>query len=371
LSSNINDPLLPANFPVPVTYQWNLNTQYEFLPNWVLEIGYVGSRGIDQTTATWSPNLAAVQNAAVTGAPPSTGNTNLRVPYLGFSPDLAASFANNSDTKYNGLQLTVRKTFSHGLTFQAAYSYNRAFLSNWIANPAIVGATANPTWNLNPLVSQYGPNGEYAPNRFTLSYSYDLPVHAQGVLGYVANGWRVSGETTIQQGFPLNVVDNNLGSIFGMSGGSPIASEAEFRSGMTRANAATTGSIDSRVLNGWINVNAFCSSQLTGNACQNAYTVANGTGAGNSGQGQLLGPPQDNWDISISKLTKVGGIHENANLEFRAEFFNAFNHPQFANPGNGAPAGANGVDISSGGSPAITSLSVNPRLIQFALKYIF
>ena len=370
LSSGISQPILPPNFPVPLTYEWNLNTQYEFLPGWVLEIGYVGSRGIHQDTGSFAANPALLQNAAVTGAAPSTANTNLRVPLLGFSPQLTASFANNADTKYNGLQLTARKNLSHGLTFQAAYSYNRAFLSNWEGNAAITGATANPTWNLNPIVSQYGLNGSYAPQRFTLNYSYDLPVHVQGALGYITNGWRVSGETTIQQGFPLNVVDNNLGSIFGFSGGSPIASEAEYLAGAGRADAGTTGSIESRVKNGWINVNAFCSSHLTGNPCQNAYTISNGTGFGDAGQGNLLGPPQNNWDISLSKLTRVGGLHESANLEFRAEFFDAFNHPQFSNPGNSA-AGSNPEDISTGGSPQITSLSVNPRLIQFALKYIF
>ena len=175
-------------------------------------------------------------------------------------------------------------------------------------------------------------NPEYSPQRFTLNYSYDLPFGKHdGWVGVVTSGWRVSGETTIQDGQPLSIVDNNLGSIFGFSGGTPIASQAEFLPGASNANVATHGSIDiRRSAQGWVNPGAFCPSGIV-NACQSATVISNGTGFGNAGQGNILGPPQDNWDISLSKITRVGGIHESATLEFRTEFFNAFNHAQFSN----------------------------------------
>ena len=213
-------------------------------------------------------------------------------------------------------------------------------------------------------------NPAYHPQRFTLNYSYDLPFgHHDGVLGVATSGWRVSGETTIQNGSPISVVDNNLGSIFGFSGGSPVASAAEFRAGQSNANAGTSGGLESRILspNGFINVAAFCPTGApAADPCHAATVISNGTGFGNAGQGNLLGPPQDNWDISLTKITRVGGLREGATLEFRTEFFDAFNHPQFNNPANGANS-----DISSGHSPVINALSVNPRLIQFALKYAF
>ena len=81
--------------------------------------------------------------------------------------------------------------------------------------------------------------------------------------------------------------------------------------------------------------------------------------------GAILGPGQFNWDASLAKVTKVGGITEGATLLFRAEFFNAFNHAQF-----NAPSG-NQVDVSKTNFGQITSTSVNPRLIQLALKYVF
>jgi hypothetical protein len=90
--------------------------------------------------------------------------------------------------------------------------------------------------------------------------------------------------------------------------------------------------------------------------------ATNGTGWGNTGIGVILGPGQFNFDAALSKTTVVGGVHENATLQFRTEFFNMFNHPQFNTPALVDSAATFGQ---------ITSTSVNPRIIQLALKYIF
>jgi hypothetical protein len=133
---------------------------------------------------------------------------------------------------------------------------------------------------------------------------------------------------------------------------------------MSAANAATSGSVEQRLGGansggqGWFNKAAFCAplvSPLAGDGLA--------TGYGNSSLGIVLGPGQFNWDMSLTKTTKVGGIREDATLQFRTEFFNTFNHAQFSNPAV--------VDISKGTFGQITSTSVNPRLIQFALKYAF
>jgi hypothetical protein len=128
--------------------------------------------------------------------------------------------------------------------------------------------------------------------------------------------------------------------------------------GATYADIATPGDLTSRIGGisggpGYFNRSAFCAPPAAGN----------GTGYGNSGIGVLLGPGQFDWDISAAKTTRVGGIHENATLQFRAEFFNFFNHPQFNNPA---------IDVNQPFTfGQITGMSVNPRLIQFALKYSF
>ena len=121
--------------------------------------------------------------------------------------------------------------------------------------------------------------------------------------------------------------------------------------GMGNANVATSGSVRQR-LNHYVNAAAFTAPPAIGD----------GTDFGDTGIGILLGPGQFNWDISLSKDTKVGGLREDARLMFRAEFFNAFNHPQFGQPVNDA-------SVPSFGQ--ITSDTVAPRIIQLALKYVF
>jgi hypothetical protein len=177
-------------------------------------------------------------------------------------------------------------------------------------------------------------------------------------LGKVASGWNLAGVTVVQDGTPLTITDTRGGSIYGFGAGSPVTSTAEFAAGMGNTNVATPGGVGARLGGsiggpGYFNKAAFGTTPVIGN----------GTGYGNSGFGILLGPGQFNCDATIQKTTKVGGIHEDAALVFRAEFFNAFNHPQFNNPGV--------VDVSKSTFGQITSSSVNPRLIQFALKYVF
>jgi hypothetical protein len=87
--------------------------------------------------------------------------------------------------------------------------------------------------------------------------------------------------------------------------------------------------------------------------------IGNGTGYGNSGVGIASGPGQFNWDISIAKATR---IQERLLLHFRAESFNALNHPQFSNPG---------TEVTGVNFGQITAASVNPRLLQFALRLVF
>src|SRR6185437_1150411 len=103
---------------------------------------------------------------------------------------------------------------------------------------------------------------------------------------------------------------------------------------------------------GYFNKSAFCA----------IPQIGNGTGLGNMGIGTILGPGQLKFDSALLKSTKGGGFHEDARLQFRAEFFNAFNHSPFGNP-------ATVVGIAT--FAQITTTSVKTRLIQLALTYVF
>jgi hypothetical protein len=367
--SDLAQSFMVDNLITPLVYSWNFNVQYQLAPTWMLEAGYVGSRGIHQPNTLHILNGAflASATAPVNGVTVNTtANARERVPYLGFSPTGLQGADNQGDYKYNSLQLTLRKQMSHGLTFQAAYTYSRAFTTQGY-NTGIPPGPGSTNIG-NPTAPQYGLNAQYRPERLVINYSYEIPSGgAKGVLGVLARGWSLSGVTTIQGGQPLSIVDSRGGAIYGLSGATALlASTAQIAPGMTYADLVTPGGIESRLGGasgglGYINTAALTTIPVIGG---NGTPGTGGTGWGNTGVGILYGPGQFDFDATLAKTTRVGGIHENSTLQFRAEFFNLFNHPQFAIPVGlnfGAP----------GNFGQITSTSVNPRLIQLALKYVF
>lgn len=375
--------------PTPLVYQWNLNTQYEFAPRWVLELGYVGTHGIHQAFQNYPVNLATIAspsnpvNGITTnsaGFAPLPGSPQTRVPLLGFVPSLQGT-TDALNYKYNSLQATVRKQFSHGFSMQAAYTWSRAFASSMIANPL---ATAP---GILPVVNMYEPNPLYHPDRFTVSYAWDLPTGQHtGLADKVLGGWNLSGVTVVQNGQPLDFAYSQGGpAVGGTIFGTPVNAQVQLASpgGCTSKGfcassvpVGTSGDLYHRVQTTYLNQAAFMGpplAQTKGISCLVPGLVTCGTLNGNSYPGLILGPGQFNWDIALVKTTKVGGLSEDATLQFRTEFFNAFNHTQFSNPGNAA-GGNNPVSYNPsapGAFGTITSASVNPRLVQFALKYVF
>ena len=374
LNSNLSgNQTITENFSNGLVYEWNLNTQYEFLPTWVLELGYVGSRGIRETSGTSGGNgivanttlggnaapvnmaqLASVSNPVNCGydgnathciTSNTTGNVALRVPYLGMTSTFAP-IGTVGQSKYNSVQATLRKQLSHGLTLQAAYTFARSFINYYIGNPAAT-QPGIPTY-INP----YGLNSAYRPHRLVFNYSWDLPLGKHdGVMGQIINGWNWSGVTTIQNGAPLLITDSRDGSAFVSPAGSGAIALATLAPGATTASVATSGSLTSRVIGGYFNKTAFAAPQTVVGSTATSY--------GSFGLGQISGPGQSNWDMTVSKTFK---IRESQTLQFRTEFFNTFNHPQFSNPF---------ANVNQGTFGQITSTSVNPRIMQLALKFSF
>jgi hypothetical protein len=367
--SDLTEVFMVENLVTPLVYSWNGNVQYQLAPTWMIEAGYVGSHGIHLL------NAGQILNGALLASPTdpingvtvnTTSNARLRVPYLGFSPTGLQAVDNQGDFKFNSLQLTLRKQLSHGLSLQAAYTYSRAFTTQGYATG--IPPSGGSTDINNPLAPRYGLNPQYRPERLVITYTYQLPSgNLKGPLGVFARGWSVSGITTIQDGQPLTILDSRGGAIYGLSGASAsVSSTAEIAPGFTYANLITPGGIESRLGGasggpGYINSAALTTVPVIGG---NGTAGTGGTGWGNTGVGTILGPSQFDFDTSVVKSTRVGGIHEDAVLQFRAEFFNLFNHPQF-----NIPAGLNFSSAASFGQ--ITSTSVNPRIVQLALKYVF
>jgi hypothetical protein len=354
--SELSETFMQPNFQIPTVQEWNLNIQYQIFPRWILELGYVGSHGIHEPSGTIGFDEAQIASAAnpINGVTQnSPQNVDLRVPYLGFKASGISMNSALGDTKYNSFQATLRKQFSHGFQLQGAYTFSRDFTTADSSTGAL--AIGDP---LNHG-ADYGLSPYYRPQRLTVTYSWNLPFGThQGFLDKLTGGWNVAGVTTLQSGTPMTITDTRGGTLYGL--GALTASPAFFAAGMGAGNIATSGSIEQR-LGGTYSATGFLNKAAFETPPASPLGINGATGWGNVGLGIIRGPDQSNWDITLQKTTRVGGIHENADLVFRTELFNAFNHPQFNNPGTSV----------TGAFGQITSASVNPRLIQFALKYVF
>jgi hypothetical protein len=348
----------------PITYSWNLDTQYAFTNDLMFELGYLGQRTYHTEAAFIEniPKLATATEPVNCGAPSGCITTNtaanapLRVPVLGMVAGGFSSTANVGTSKYHALQATIRKTFSHGIQFQAAYTWGKC-LSNYLGtSTAASGQGGSVAYNRADPKIAMGECGYDRPQRLVVNYLYTFPnvQNGQGIFGKAFSGWTVAGVTTAQSGNPITLSDSRGGQVYGGVG----TSAANLCPGKTLDDVLTKGPIGSRLSN-YFDKSAFCAPPIIGAI----NGVGGATGYGNIALNPVLGPGQFNWDISMQKTTLVGGASENADLEFRTDFFNAFNHPQFSNPAsNVGSAGTFGV---------ITTSSVGPRIIQFALKYNF
>ncbi len=371
-NSELNTPFYSV-IHTPLTRQYNLTFQYEFLKGYVLEAGFVGSSSINQVDYNHNYNLAqlASPSAPINGQTSNTiANAVYRVPYLGYQTAGLQGTGYDGYANYNSLQVTVRKAFSHGLTFQGAYTYSKDMTVLSFDGQANVN-------NASVLGQQYAPSNFNRPQRFVANYSYQLPFgNPKGALGYLAKGWQVTGVTTIQGGQPMSVYDTAGGSAYygGNNGGSGETgnSTAQLAPGVTYGQIVNPGGIESHpVVSGgsfaglqYFNPASFVPTPAISPAGV-ITTQANCAGCatlfGNSGQGIFLGPGQVNFDASIIKTTAFREGKQQ--VQFRAEFFNLANHPQFANPGN-----ARETTASFG---LINNTIVSPRIIQLALKYSF
>jgi hypothetical protein len=188
--------------------------------------------------------------------------------------------------------------------------------------------------------------------------SYSVEVSAAGFATTKFSGiavlWETSPVVTLQSGTPFTIWDPAGGTAYNLA--SPC-STAEFSPGFSCSNALSRGSITSRVAN-WVNPAAY-SPDPGAPAAGGGFTDA--TVYGNTPRNCIIGPHQRNMDLTMGKTLK---ITEQQNLRFRADFFNLFNHPSFANPSVFNGGGAVGF-------APITQVIGTPRLIQFSLKYSF
>jgi len=331
----------------PYVQQYNANVEWEFAKDYLLEVGYVGSKGTKllQVITLNQP----VYNPATNSFTAPFGTA------LSVQKNVAGGIQqvqSTSNSHYDSLQVSVTKRFSRGLQFLSAYTLGRSI--DYYSGGTINELAATPgdqlNWKTNRGLSDFDRR-----HRFVQSFVYDLP-HTKSDASFakgLLNNWELAGILTLQTGTPFSIVDapNNN-----------IIQRANFAPGFT-GDPSLSGRTQDR-LNQYFNIAAFVISRpiLSG---ASVGTVNNPTfdptaPFGNTGRNILTGPGQKNMDFSVIKFIP---LRENVRGEFRTEFFNLFNWANFANPN------ANIAVPSTFGR--ITSMSAGPRVIQFAFKLNF
>jgi hypothetical protein len=258
-------------------------------------------------------------------------------------PVFSSVFAQDTiaNSNYNSLQAMLEKRFAGGLQLQAAYTFSKS-----IDQASSFEGILNP---IDPARTRALSIFD-ARHRFVLSYYWELPIPKySGAKSKVLNGWALSGITTVQSGFPIRITsaaDNELMYSFDFELPGEPDQILPFHTQDPRKNGGY-----------WFNPNTF--TENASDPTSPNYDPSLFGRIGNAPRTICCGPGISNWDIAVHKMIPVS---ENTHFEFRAEFFNAFNHTQFFNPDG---------NTTDGSDFGLIKRARDPRLMQFALKYFF
>jgi hypothetical protein len=315
-----------------------------------------------------------------------------------------------SNSWYNGLQVLAIKRMSHGLDFQASYTYSRAIdttagqMFNTDCGTGQVGTAVG--FHPSNLLLDKGVSCSDVPHYMRLSMLYRLPTIGSGSsFARLLNGWRIGNIVTLSQGnpfTPLVTQDRSFSGVITQSNSTPPSLNSSAVSAVTIPNSSgfTCGTAHPEVCYNWVPYDP--KTVMTGDPNHWFNPLMFGEAPlgtiGNTPRDVLRMPGLTNWDFSLMKDTKLGFLGEQGNLEFRAEFFNLMNHANFGIPNNTVFAGSTSLNSYTplGGSSAscagscplqapvgaspsnplgtagqITTTSTNSRQIQLALKLIF
>ncbi len=316
---------------VPYDEEWNFDVQHTFRQSWMLDVGYAG-------------NIGQHMQGRRDGNPPAfdpTGTIPIqnRRPLSDYSFILTEFTGGWSD--YHGLLVSLQKKATTNGTLLASYT--------WAHSLNLFPGGYGPNSSIDWRVYNRGNSLFVPPQRFSLAYDYNLPFGAghrflsgsAGPVSRLVNGWTVSGITTFQAGLYTQPV---LGFDYMDEG--PFWTSVPNKVGP--AMPAHQNYTD------WWNASAFA---LPG--CPSIQSCATEVHIEGNSSRNLEQPGINNWDLAVEKTTTLS---ESTSLQFRAEFFNAWNHPQFGFPNS---------NLTSGVFGTITNSLIPPREIQLALKLLW
>jgi len=324
-----------TRYKSPMSSQFSLGIQHS-IGNSVLDLKYVGTQNRHQNYYT-ETNLVDPTKLASYLPPTNSGTYNNDVPFVGYKSIRIAQ--NEANGNYNSLQASLRGNIKKGLQYQLGYTYSKT------NDAGSQGSSAGDLGNIsNPYAGwkyDFGPAPYDIRHVFFTNFVYEIPLfqNSSKALKTALGGWELSGIVEAQSGAPLNIGLN----------GSSVSSIVPNTS--NRPNTAGGGH-DPHTPSQWFDTSI--------------YTAPAPGTWGNTPRDSVRGPGRDNWNLSLFKNFWFNQ-ERGSNLQFRAEFFNVWNHTQFI--GNSV---LNGISTNLGASDfgKVTG-AYDPRTIQLALKLSF
>jgi len=392
----------PSN-TLPYSENWSLDLQWQPVNTLVMTAAYIGNRGLHEVLpipfnqpgiATPSspingqiysygynvPGLSTESINTIDG-----GNTDLRVPYVGYSPN-SVLYKAEGVSYYNSLQLGLTKRISHGLQVGLAYTWSHS-----LDEGSGLGLFYNGNDPLNPRTG-YGSSDFDRTHVFTANYYYQIPGFGggKGFAGKLLSGWGITGVTVLESGQPYNVYDfsGGIASIYYSTNDFITNPIVPLASGYT-PGSALTGASGANPNDPALNPNAFTVPYIapgTGGVppCENVsgkmICDIYETGYGNGHRNIFRGPFQARADLSLFKNTQ---LNERFQLNYSLDVFNLTNTTSFDTPNNNVsfnpyygnpPEGPNGVGYQfppSGELGVIQHTIGSPRQVQMSLHLVF
>jgi hypothetical protein len=334
-------------FKHPTAYMWSAGVQREVPLGFVVDVSYVGRRGLYLQRER---NINQLLPGTIQ-ANPGVNVAALR-PYKGYGAIRISE--NSGKSMYHSLQVSADRRYSNGLKVGVAYTLSKSEDNG--------SDKRNVIWNTYDDTGFWGPSNYDRRHVFTFHYIYDLPFwrDQDTLLKNLVGGWQISGATFMRSGTPFSVIRTNDIAGVGDGGfGQPYNLVGDPNAGVNRRFSNGAGQDD----NFWFNPAAFA-------------PPAPGT-FGNAPRNVIYNPGQVHWDIALFKNVSLGGSRK---LQFRAEIFNFPNHPNLGGPTGTATQGAQTgqlagnlgfADPSNANFGRITAKTNDRRDIQLSLRFLF
>jgi hypothetical protein len=325
-------------------WKWNFDIQRELPYSIAWTIGYVGNKGTHNGNSIGNYNDARPSsNTDVQSRRPFQSYYDPALPQYGVQTVSTIRYLDSyQNSFYHALQTKIDKRFSKGISLGAAYTFSKANGDGEAGGNE--GAFIQDPRNLRASRGLFRFDQTHV---FVAHYVWELPgAHMQGPLKHVLGGWQSNGVLSLRSGFPFTPSEGN-----DLNTGSNA-----------RPDRLANGNIDNHSRAHWFDTSAFprvtCNIASRPDLCH----------YGNAGVGIIRDPGQRNLDFS---LFKNFNLTERAKLQFRSEFFNAFNTPYFGDPNNIGFSSINSITPDAPRVGEIRNLRTSLRIVQFALKLFF